>query len=79
MMNYAKVKSIVAAQVAVFAFGCAAATVAHAEEAPLWSVEGARLAAGQTREITAKTLKPKPIPASRSRWVPRKSRARRSN
>jgi hypothetical protein len=59
MMSYAKVKSIVAAQVAVFAFGCAAATVAHAEEAPLWSVEGARLAAGETREITAKAYKTK--------------------
>ncbi len=58
-MNCVKVKSIVIAQVAVFAFGCAAATVAHAEEAPFWSVEGARLAAGETREITAKTYKTK--------------------
>ena len=58
-MSCARVKSMMAALVAVFAFGCAAATVAHAEEAPFWSVEGARLAAGETREITAKTYKTK--------------------
>ncbi len=58
-MSCARVKSMMAALVAVFAFGCAAAAVAHAEEAPFWSVEGARLAAGETREITAKTYKTK--------------------
>ena len=58
-MSCARVKSTVAVLVAVFAWGCVAATAAQAEEAPFWSVEGARLAAGQTREITAKTYKTK--------------------
>jgi hypothetical protein len=39
---------------AVFAFSAIAAMAAQAEEAPYWSIEGTRLAAGKTAEITAK-------------------------
>jgi hypothetical protein len=38
------------------ALGAIAATAAQAEEAPYWSIEGTRLAAGKTFEITAKAV-----------------------
>jgi hypothetical protein len=38
----------------VFAFSAVAAAAAEAEEAPFWSREGVRLAAGETHYITAK-------------------------
>jgi hypothetical protein len=38
------------------AIGGIAATAAQAEEAPYWSIEGTRLAAGKTAEITAKAV-----------------------
>jgi hypothetical protein len=41
---------------AVFAFSAIAATAAQAEEAPYWSIEGTRLVAGKTAEITAKAV-----------------------
>jgi hypothetical protein len=41
---------------AVFAFSAVAATAAQAEEAPYWSIEGTRLAAGKTAEITGKAI-----------------------
>jgi hypothetical protein len=39
---------------ALFAFSAVAATAAQAEEAPYWSIEGTRLAAGKTAELTVK-------------------------
>jgi hypothetical protein len=39
---------------AVFVAGAVAATAAQAEEAPYWSIEGTRLAAGRTQEVTLK-------------------------
>jgi predicted TIM-barrel enzyme len=44
------------ALLAVFALGAVAATAAQAEEAPYWSIEGTRLAAGKTSEVTAKAV-----------------------
>jgi hypothetical protein len=41
---------------AVFALSAIVATAAQAEEAPYWSIEGTRLAAGKTAEITAKQV-----------------------
>jgi hypothetical protein len=44
------------ALLAVFAFSAVAATAAQAEEAPYWSIEGTRLAAGKTAAIEAKAV-----------------------
>ena len=41
---------------ALFAFSAVAATAAQAEEAPYWSIEGTRLAAGKTAELTVKAV-----------------------
>jgi len=49
-----RIKTIGLALLAVFAFSAIAATAAQAEEAPYWSIEGTRLAAGKTFEILAK-------------------------
>jgi hypothetical protein len=49
-----RIKTIGVALLAVLAFSTVAATAAQAEEAPYWSIEGTRLAAGKTAEITAK-------------------------
>jgi hypothetical protein len=40
----------------VFAFSAIVAGAAQAEEAPYWSIEGTRLVAGKTAEITAKAV-----------------------
>ena len=53
-MKRAKTMGVVL--LALFAFSAVAATVAQAEEAPYWSIEGTRLAAGKTAEITAKAF-----------------------
>jgi hypothetical protein len=42
---------------AVFALGAVAASTAQAEEAPFWSIEGTRLAAGETHFISAKVYR----------------------
>jgi len=47
------------ALLAVFALSVVVASVAQAEEAPFWSIEGTRLAAGKTHFITAKVYKEK--------------------
>jgi len=52
-----RVKTIGVILLALFAFSAVAATAAQAEEAPYWSIEGTRLAAGKTFEITAKQYK----------------------
>jgi hypothetical protein len=52
MMQQAKTMGVVL--LALFAFSAVAATVAQAEEAPYWSIEGTRLGAGKTAEITVK-------------------------
>jgi len=49
-----RIKTIGLALLAVFAFSAVAATAAQAEEAPYWSIEGTRLAAGKTFELVAK-------------------------
>jgi hypothetical protein len=51
-MKRAKTMGVVL--LALFAFSAIAATAAQAEEAPYWSIQGTRLAAGKTFEITAK-------------------------
>jgi hypothetical protein len=57
-------KSTAAALLAVLALGAVVATTAQAEEAPFWFVAGTRLAAGQTRFITAKEEAPFVLKAS---------------
>ncbi len=54
-MQSSRVRLMLVALLGVFAFSAVAAVAAQAEEAPFWSVGGARLAAGQTHYITAKT------------------------
>jgi len=51
-MKRAKTMGVVL--LALFAFSAIAATAAQAEEAPFWSIQGTRLAAGKTFELTAK-------------------------
>jgi hypothetical protein len=51
-----RLRSMGVALLVVLAFGAMAASVAQAEEAPSWVVNGARLGAGQTRFITAKEV-----------------------
>jgi opacity protein-like surface antigen len=52
-----QIKLIGLALLAVFALSVVAASVAQAEEAPFWSIEGTRLAAGKTHFITTKIYK----------------------
>jgi hypothetical protein len=49
-----RVRLMLLALLAVFAFGAVATAAAQAEEAPFWSVGGARLEEGKTHYITAK-------------------------
>jgi hypothetical protein len=48
-----RIKTIGLTLLAVSAFGAIAASAAQAEEAPFWSVNGSRLKAGETRNITS--------------------------
>jgi hypothetical protein len=64
-MHMDRVRLALATLLAAFAFGAVAAAPAQAEEAPFWTVpktegskETKRLAAGETRFITAKPYKP---------------------
>ncbi len=52
-----RLRLIGVALLAVFALSVVAASVAQAEEAPFWTVEGTRLAAGKTHFITTKIYK----------------------
>jgi len=52
-----RIRLIGLALLAVFALSVVAASVAQAEEAPFWSIEGTRLAAGKTHFITTKVYK----------------------
>jgi hypothetical protein len=54
--RFTRVGRLVAALLAVFAFGAIAATAAQAEEAPHWVVEGNKLETNKTREITIKAF-----------------------
>ena len=63
-MQSSRVRLMLIALLGVFAFGAVAAAAAQAEEAPFWTVpksegskETKRLAAGETRFITAKSYK----------------------
>src|SRR5579864_7876719 len=51
-----RVRIVVLASLAVFAFGAIAATSAQAVEGPFYKVGGKRLAKGETKEIEAKLL-----------------------
>ncbi len=53
-----RIAHVMAALLAVFAFGAVMASVAQAEETkgPSWSVEGKRLGAGETKGISAKAV-----------------------
>ncbi len=55
-MHSQRTRSVIAALLAVFALGGVTAAAAQAEEAPFWTVNGSRLASGQTRFITAKLI-----------------------
>jgi hypothetical protein len=51
-----RLQAMGAALLIVCALSAVAATTAQAEEAPYWSIEGTRLSAGKTFEITAKAV-----------------------
>ena len=53
-MQSSRVQLMLIALLGVFAFSAVAAAAAQAEEAPFWSIGGARLAEGKTHYITAK-------------------------
>ena len=53
-MQSSRVRLMLVALLGVFAFGAVAAAAAQAEEAPFWSIAGARLEEGKTHNITAK-------------------------
>jgi hypothetical protein len=53
-MQSSRVRLMLVALLGVFAFSAVAAAAAQAEEAPFWSVGGARLEEGKTHYITAK-------------------------
>jgi hypothetical protein len=57
------IDSIGAVLLALLTLGAIAATTAQAEEAPYWSIEGTRLAAGKTAEVTAKAVGNKTLTA----------------
>ncbi len=74
-MQSSRVRLMLVALLGVFAFGAVAAAAAQAEEAPFWSIAGARLEENKTHNITAKvynvtgqstgfTLKPLPAKLS---------------
>jgi len=50
-----RIKITVGLLVALFVVGAVVATAAQAEEAPYWSIEGARLGAGETATFTARS------------------------
>jgi hypothetical protein len=58
------IRHLMIALLAVFAFGAVTAAAAQAEEAPFWSVKGARLGAGETRWIKAKATESFTLSAS---------------
>jgi hypothetical protein len=62
-MTVNRMKLIGVALLATFALGAVTATTAQAEEAPYWSIEGTRLAAGKTAEVTAKAVSDKTVTA----------------
>ena len=53
-MQSSRVQLMLVALLGVFAFSAVAAAAAQAEEAPFWSIGGARLEEGKTHYITAK-------------------------
>ncbi len=56
-MHFNRIRHIMVALLAMFAFGAVVATAAQAEEAPSWSIKGKRLAKGETHYITGKAYK----------------------
>jgi len=58
-----RLKTIGLALLALFVFSAIAATAAQAEEAPYWSIEGTRLAAGKTFEILGKSTEKQTLTA----------------
>lgn len=55
-MHSSRLGRLVVALLAVFALCAVAASAAQAEEAPFWSVKGARLGQGETRNIVGKVF-----------------------